>query len=512
MDSTNYTRGFCSSVMEASPAAMTAILGAWATKDAHACMLGLIEDLESGDAAERYGAWLRQPITIVVKADERPQAVAKHLMQAGTDNISYMSNPAELLAAAFWPARPKGTRAKDNSNEVPLSDESRALLVRIGRALQKIQDEQGHNTKAPFDHFVGHCMIGVRDKVALDGLLDLGPDWHRELKLERRRMMDAVATSVGGTLAQVGAIEGNPSAIQVVCDRVSTGKEAAQRFNELAATLAGRELHDRRASPEALVDILRSEFRRGTASRAGSMACVLADTLQQATEVDRNHMLLEWTTNSFYAAAGEEKRREGSLAVAKYLWSLTPANFADELESRAVNESGVNRGAWTKDQLDRLVSLAAACAFLPALQAFEPRVLSQIENDRGSYSTSKGSITRSFVTGILGEGSEIPIADFVESGRFLSSKGCDFNAKVFDKGNRALHLAAAYSSGPVLQTMLALVEEFGCDPEVRNEARRKPATTLDKSMREQWEAMLRSNTAKHAAQDALNELSRDMRP
>lgn len=242
------------------------------------------------------------------------------------------------------------------------------------------------------------------------------------------------------------------------------------------------------------------------------MACVLADTLQQATEVDRNHMLLEWTTNSFYAAAGEEKRREGSLAVAKYLWSLTPANFADELESRAVNESGVNRGAWTKDQLDRLVSLAAACAFLPALQAFEPRVLSQIENDRGSYSTSKGSITRSFVTGILGEGSEIPIADFVESGRFLSSKGCDFNAKVFDKGNRALHLAAAYSSGPVLQTMLALVEEFGCDPEVRNEARRKPATTLDKSMREQWEAMLRSNTAKHAAQDALNELSRDMRP
>lgn len=512
MDPLNYSAEFCSSVMDASPAAMTSILGEWATKEAHACMLGLVAELESASGTERYGSWLTQPITVVVKDGDKSHAVAKHLMQAGKDNISYLAEPVELLAAAFWPPRAKGTRARDNSNDIPLSSEARALMARIGGALKRIQDEQGAQTKGPFDHFAAHCMVGVRDKVALDGVLELRPDWHRVFDFPRRRVIDQVSFNVAGTLSQIGAIEGNPSAIDVVCDRVKAGKESAQRFNELTATLSGRELSNRMASAEMLVDVLRSEFKRGTANRPGSMASVLANTLDQATAVDRNYMLVLWLTNSLNAAAGEEKRREGSLAVAKHLWSLVPPNFASEVEQKTEGSPGVNKGVWSKSAVDHLVNAAAACSFLPILQSFESRVSALIADDCEPYNSIKGSIARNFVVGILGEGSEIPITDFVEAGRFLVSKGSPLNTIVFDKGNTALHLAAGYTGGPVLQTMLALVEDFGCDPDVRNEARRKPSTTLDKGMREQWEAMLRSNSAKQAAQVALDELAREMRP
>lgn len=507
-----YNAAFYQSLMKCSPMGVTSAIANWAMLDRIEPLLGLLDLLESrlakggADELASLSKWLTKSSMLEIGASNRPLALSKRMCRQ--DSYHLHMAPAELLSFALWPS--SLSKNGIECNETELNDVRMNYLRQVGSVLHKIQkaceDPLEINVPRPFDDFFGHCLAGLRNRKALEFLVDLkGIQWGKKLICSARRVPQ-MTSALDVLPVYLATLELNPCAIDVLRRR-SGSADVPDTLTAMTRSFAGQASSDQYTGADKVISALQREVIDSLDKRECSLHNALKILYQGAPEESQGWMMQHWLTEALQKNTGAHHK--GAMGVIENLWSWTVPDFAQMVERRAKHKDhpGIQGDdVWTPYQVQSLVCAAASSACTPILQAFRPTVERMArEAPSGQIGYADVDLAHQACLGVTGDAAGVKPDAFLSTVRFLADCGCNFAKIRFTGDDTILHSMARRASSGTLFAMVELIDQ-GCDPQAKNAKNWQPSSYLSKDLKPKWDMMLRSHKAKTAARHALNDI------
>lgn len=490
----------------------TTVVGVTGDIDAAEGLISWLERLSDKDLADEDGLvkgyWSHHE-TLSSSSKHIDAARSIRLTSSGESSYSgtlIYTPTGAMLSAIVWPRDSTDVDLHDTKEKL-LSARQMHYFERAAKLLHRVQNLLDEDTSSlsprPFDEFVTHSLGHIRDKSALNWLIDFTGGIEAISNIPAGRWKPVFISSDKGKwegMTSYMACQFNPFAIDALMDRdpawgvrilsaleerVASNNYGNKRADKLWADIFTQEVHGNHAKdPKSLL----STFERMV--RAAPVEVGVGHTLNMMSA------LLE-------ARMDRDKGGTAQLPVIDRLLNGLPAN------TPAILAADFAQGA-KRPQLKRFATEATEACHLPCVELLGEALTGPLKYaDRFWPRRSKEyGLYGPLISGAISR-DDIPIGDLAAVARFFQSCGMDCDQVTTENYGNILHAMAeaGKKSGKELLPKMMVFVELGVDPHDKNDRGWKPGSFLEGSNRDKWENLLKVQKSAQAARNALAEIA-----